>query len=50
MDSMRDHWWWRPGWRASAEVTVRAVSLIDLNQDHRMYEWTDIASVRLGRS
>ncbi|WP_433270754.1 2'-5' RNA ligase family protein [Actinosynnema sp. CS-041913] len=32
----------------TAEVTVSSVSLIDLNRDHRMYEWTDVATVPLG--
>lgn len=31
----------------TAEVTVSAVSLIDLNRDRKAYEWTDVASVRL---
>jgi 2'-5' RNA ligase len=31
-----------------AEVTVSAVSLIDLNRDQRAYEWTETASVPLG--
>jgi hypothetical protein len=31
-----------------AEVTVSSVSLIDLNRDHRSYEWVDVALVALG--
>ncbi|WP_075743794.1 MULTISPECIES: 2'-5' RNA ligase family protein [Actinoalloteichus] len=30
-----------------AEVTVSALSLIELNRDHRQYEWTDVATVGL---
>lgn len=33
---------------ATAEVTVRSVSLIDLNRDHGMYQWKDVATVLLG--
>jgi 2'-5' RNA ligase len=32
----------------TAEVTVDAVSLIDLNRDQKMYEWSPVASVPLG--
>lgn len=31
----------------AADVTVRRASLIDLNRDHRAYEWSDIAAVHL---
>ncbi|CRK61810.1 hypothetical protein [Alloactinosynnema sp. L-07] len=31
-----------------ADVTVSAVSLIDLNRDRKSYEWTDVESVELG--
>jgi 2'-5' RNA ligase len=31
-----------------AEITVRRVALIDLNRDHRAYEWNDIATAELG--
>ncbi|MFK4087206.1 2'-5' RNA ligase family protein [Kribbella sp. NPDC020789] len=31
----------------TARVTVDAVALIDLNRDHRMYEWTTVAEVGL---
>lgn len=34
----------------TAEVTVSSVSLIDLNRDHRAYEWTDVAEAPLGRA
>ncbi|MBP2336580.1 2'-5' RNA ligase [Saccharothrix coeruleofusca] len=34
--------------RRTAEVTVSSVTLIDLNRDHKAYEWTDVATVRLG--
>ncbi|GLZ29382.1 hypothetical protein Lesp02_15720 [Lentzea sp. NBRC 105346] len=30
-----------------SEVTISSVSLIDLNRDHKAYEWTDVATVRL---
>jgi 2'-5' RNA ligase len=33
---------------ASAEITVRRAALIDLNRDHRAYEWADIATAELG--
>jgi 2'-5' RNA ligase len=33
----------------STEFTISAVSLIKLNRDRRMYEWDDVAAVRLGR-
>ena len=32
----------------SAEITVNHVSLIDLNRDHRTYEWTEVATATLG--
>lgn len=32
-----------------AEVTVAAVSLIDLNRDRKAYEWTEVATAPLGR-
>lgn len=32
----------------TAEVTISAVSLIDLNRDRQAYEWTDMATARLG--
>lgn len=32
----------------SAETTVRRATLIDLNRDHRVYQWTDIATAELG--
>lgn len=32
----------------STEITVNRVSLIDLNRDHRAYEWTEVATVGLG--
>ncbi|MDQ3785673.1 MAG: 2'-5' RNA ligase family protein, partial [Actinomycetota bacterium] len=32
-----------------AEVIVAAVSLIDLNRDHKAYEWTEVATAPLGR-
>jgi 2'-5' RNA ligase len=28
---------------------VAAVTLIDINRDHKMYEWTDVATVSLGQ-
>ena len=31
-----------------AEITVHRATLIDLNRDHRAYEWTDIATAKLG--
>ncbi|MEV0681697.1 2'-5' RNA ligase family protein [Actinosynnema sp. NPDC050436] len=34
----------------TGEVVVSAVSLIDLNRDHRAYEWTDVATIPLGTS
>jgi 2'-5' RNA ligase len=34
----------------TAEVVVSSVSLIDLNRDHRTYEWTDVATVPLRSS
>lgn len=30
-----------------AEVTVKSVSLIDLNRDHKSYEWTNVETVEL---
>jgi 2'-5' RNA ligase len=33
-----------------AEVTVSAVSLIDLNRDRKAYEWAEVATASLGRS
>lgn len=32
----------------SAEITVRRVTLIDLNRDHKVYQWTDIATAEMG--
>jgi 2'-5' RNA ligase len=32
----------------TAEVTVDAVALIDLNRDHKMYQWTTVAEAKLG--
>ncbi|MGB6163315.1 MAG: 2'-5' RNA ligase family protein [Pseudonocardiaceae bacterium] len=32
----------------SAEITIRRAVLIDLNRDHRVYQWTDIATAELG--
>lgn len=32
----------------TAEMTISRVTLIDLNRDRRMYEWTEVASVPLG--
>ncbi|GAA3885281.1 hypothetical protein GCM10022243_57630 [Saccharothrix violaceirubra] len=34
--------------RHSAEVVVSSVSSIDFNRDRKAYEWTDVATVRLG--
>ncbi|MFT7837706.1 2'-5' RNA ligase family protein [Saccharothrix sp. BKS2] len=34
----------------TAQVIVTSVSLIDLNRDRRAYEWTDVATVTIGRS
>lgn len=34
----------------SAEITVRSAALIELNRDHRAYEWAHIASADLGVS
>jgi 2'-5' RNA ligase len=34
----------------TAEVTVDAVSLIDLNRDRKAYEWSDIGFVLLGKA
>jgi len=31
----------------SADITVHRAALIDLNRDHRAYEWTDIATAEL---
>jgi 2'-5' RNA ligase len=31
-----------------AEITVHRAALIDLNRDHRAYEWNDIATAELG--
>jgi 2'-5' RNA ligase len=31
----------------STEITIHRASLIDLNRDHRAYEWTDVATVEL---
>lgn len=33
----------------AVEVLISSISLIDLNRDHRRYEWTEIATVTLGR-
>ncbi|MBV8541999.1 MAG: 2'-5' RNA ligase family protein [Pseudonocardiales bacterium] len=32
----------------SAEITVHRATLIDLNRDHKVYRWTDIAAAELG--
>lgn len=32
----------------SADITVHRVTLIDLNRDRRMYQWTDVAVAALG--
>lgn len=32
----------------SADITVRRVTLIDINRDRRMYQWTDVAVAALG--
>ncbi|MGQ0718108.1 MAG: 2'-5' RNA ligase family protein [Pseudonocardiales bacterium] len=32
----------------AAEITVRRAALIDLNRDHRAYEWNDIATAEMG--
>jgi 2'-5' RNA ligase len=32
----------------TAEVTIAAVALINLNRDNQAYEWTEVASVALG--
>ncbi|GAA2843347.1 2'-5' RNA ligase family protein [Crossiella cryophila] len=32
----------------TAAVTISSVSLIDLNRDRQAYEWTDVATTRLG--
>jgi 2'-5' RNA ligase len=32
----------------TVDIEIAAVSLIDLNRDNKMYEWTDVATVRLG--
>jgi 2'-5' RNA ligase len=32
----------------SAEITIRRATLIDLNRDHKVYQWTDIATAELG--
>ena len=32
----------------TADIEIAAVSLIDLNRDNKAYEWTDVATVRLG--
>lgn len=34
--------------RHAAEITVDSVALINLNRDHKAYEWTDVATVHLG--
>lgn len=34
----------------TAQVRVEAVALIDLNRDHRMYQWTTVAEAKLGAS
>lgn len=34
---------------APAETTIRAVSLIEMHRDNRMYEWRTIESVALGK-
>jgi 2'-5' RNA ligase len=31
----------------TAELTIRSVSLIDLNRDHQMYQWTELAAAAL---
>jgi len=31
----------------AAEITVHRAALIDLNRDHHVYEWTDIATANL---
>ncbi|AXX28491.1 hypothetical protein APASM_1126 [Actinosynnema pretiosum subsp. pretiosum] len=45
-EPVRDALTAHPG--TTAEVTVSSVSLIDLNRDHKAYEWTDVALVPLG--
>jgi 2'-5' RNA ligase len=35
--------------RQTVEFEVSAVALIELNRDHKMYEWTDVATVPLGQ-
>lgn len=32
----------------TAKIVVSSLSLIDLNRDHKAYEWTQVATVRLG--
>jgi 2'-5' RNA ligase len=32
----------------TAQVTVDSAALIDLNRDHKMYQWTTVAKARLG--
>jgi len=32
----------------TAELTISHLSLIDLNRDRRMYEWTEVATIPLG--
>lgn len=34
--------------QTTADVTIGSVSLIDLNRDHKAYEWSDVATVPLG--
>jgi 2'-5' RNA ligase len=34
----------------TAEVVVRAVTLIDLNRDRKAYEWSDVATVPLAEA
>jgi hypothetical protein len=29
-------------------MTIRRATLIDLNRDHKLYQWTDIATAELG--
>lgn len=34
----------------SAEITIHQAALINLNRDHRAYEWTDVATANLNSS
>jgi 2'-5' RNA ligase len=34
----------------TAEIEISTVSLIDLNRDNKAYEWSDVATVRLGNN